>query len=249
MADRILRERLKALYAARSPGQSRPARPLLRPTGKSAMAGKATLGVILAGGRSTRMGTDKALLPIDGIPLIARVAARFAPQVEKLLINANDGTARFAALGLQMQELEVIGDHGAGAPGFELRGPLAGIAAALEFASRNNFRRVATVPVDAPLLPLDLVARLAVGADDEVAVAAGTDGMEPLFALWPADFAPVLAAALAAGEQAVHRLIQRLPHRLVPFASVEGEPSPFANLNTPEDAAAFERLSGRPQSA
>jgi len=205
------------------------------------MAGEATLGVILAGGRSTRMGTDKSLLRIEGMPLIAHVATRFAPQVERLVINANGGAARFAALGFQMQGLELIGDDGADAPGFEPQGPLAGIAAALEFANRNNFRRVATVPVDAPLLPLDLVARLAAGTEDEAAVAAGTDGMEPLFALWPAQFAPIVAAALADGERAVHRLIQRLPHRVVSFASDGGEPSPFVNLNTPADAAIFER--------
>jgi molybdopterin-guanine dinucleotide biosynthesis protein A len=199
------------------------------------MAVPTTLGVILAGGRSTRMGTDKSLLLIEGMPLIARVAARFAPQVERLVISANGGAARFATLDLQL-----IGDKGADAPGFEPKGPLAGIAAALEFAKHNHFRRVATVPVDAPLLPLDLVARLAAGAEDEITVAAGTDGMEPLFALWPVQFASVAAAALADGERAVHRLIQRLPHRIVLFAAEGGEPSPFVNLNTPADAAMFE---------
>ena len=204
------------------------------------MAGKATLGVILAGGRSTRMGTDKALMPLDGTPLVARVACRFTPQVARLVINANGEAARFAALGLA-----VIGDCGADEPGFERQGPLAGIAAALAFAQRAGFFRVATVPVDAPLLPLDLVVRLAAGAEDEVAVAAGARGMEPLFALWPVKLAPVVGAALARGEPAVRRLVQRLPHRLVSFASDESEPSPFLNLNTPADAATFERSTRR----
>jgi molybdopterin-guanine dinucleotide biosynthesis protein A len=199
------------------------------------MAGTAILGVILAGGRSMRMGTDKALMPIEGMPLVARVAHRLAPQVARLVVNANGEAARFA-------------DCGAGEPGFEHAGPLAGIAAALAFAQHAGFLHVATVPVDAPLLPLDLVARLAAGAANEVAVAAGPNGMEPLFALWPATFAPGVAAAIAGGERAVRRLVQRLPHRLVSFTFEAGEPSPFLNLNTPADAATFARSTIGPPS-
>lgn len=199
------------------------------------------LGVILAGGRSIRMGADKALLPIEGTPLIAHVVSRLAPQVVKIVINANGETARFAAL-----SLTIIGDSGVGEKGFEQQGPLAGIAATLAFARDAGFSHVATVPVDAPLLPLDLVARLGAEArETEVAVAAGVSGMEPLFALWPAKLAPVVAAELAGGERAVGRLLQRLPHRLVTFVSAEGEPSPFINLNTPDDAAYFERSTRR----
>lgn len=200
------------------------------------MAGRAILGVILAGGRSTRMGAEKAFMPVEGAPLIARVAGRFAPQVARLVINANGAAARFAALGL-----EVIDDCGSSQPGFEGQGPLAGIAAVLAYARGAGFSRVATVPVDAPFLPLDLVARLAAGEQDEVAVAAASGGMEPLFAIWPLEFEPVVAAALADGERAVHRLVRRLPHRLFDFAGDENAPSLFLNLNTPEDAAAFER--------
>lgn len=200
------------------------------------MVGKAILGVILAGGRSTRMGTEKALMTVEGTPLVARVTFRFKPQVADLVLNANGEAVRFAELGLA-----VINDEGGAEPRFEQQGPLAGIAAALAFAHRAGFACLVTVPVDAPLLPLDLVARLTAAAADELAVAAGPRGMEPLFALWPARLAPVAGAALAAGDGSVRRFIERLPHRLVSFAAADGEPDPFLNLNTPADAANFER--------
>ena len=58
-----------------------------------------TAGVVLAGGRSARMGFDKALAPLAGRPLVAHVAARFAPQVDALFLNANGDAARFGSLG------------------------------------------------------------------------------------------------------------------------------------------------------
>jgi molybdopterin-guanine dinucleotide biosynthesis protein A len=199
------------------------------------------LGVILAGGLSRRMGTEKALLPIGGMPLLAHVANRFRPQVEVLVVNANGDPARFAALGFA-----VLGDEGAEKPDTAGAGPLAGIAAALAFARGERFRHLATVPVDAPLLPLDLVARLADGNNKaQVAVAGQAGSMEPLFALWPAEFAPDVAAILAAGERAVHRVIERLPHRIVDFSIESGAPSPFLNLNTPADVAYFDRNTSR----
>ncbi len=204
----------------------------------------ATLGVILAGGRSTRMGRDKAFLPIAGIPLVAHVARRFAPQVAQLVVNANGDHARFAGLGLR-----IIGDDEVEESGFSGEGPLAGIAAALTFARREGFSHAATVPVDAPLVPVDLVARLAVGNSGEIAVAGWNSEMEPLFALWPVAFEPDVHAELAAGRRAVHRLIACLPHRIVAFSTEVDGLSPFLNLNTPAELAHFACGTGRSPSS
>jgi molybdenum cofactor guanylyltransferase len=111
----------------------------------------AIAGVVLAGGRSSRMGVEKALVDFAGRPMLAHVLARFAPQVMALAINANGDPARFAAFGAP-----VIADLAPDQPG-----PLAGIAAALAWAQAHGCSRVATVPCDAPFLPRDLVARLA----------------------------------------------------------------------------------------
>jgi molybdopterin-guanine dinucleotide biosynthesis protein A len=188
-------------------------------------------GVILAGGLSTRMGRDKALVLLAGRPLLAHVIARFAPQVSALALNANGDPARFAAFGLP-----VLPDLGRDAVG-----PLAGIECALVHAGRLGADRVAVIPADAPALPLDLVARLAATMTDGdlAAVATGPRGCEPLFALWRTSALRALRDTLASGQRAVRALLGRIPHATAAFDTAAGE-DPFANLNTREDLARME---------
>ena len=190
-------------------------------------------GVVLAGGRSSRFGVDKALAPLAGQPLIARVAARLAPQVDALLVNANGDPARFAFL-----NCAVVADAAPNAGG----GPLAGVAAALRHAQTQGFGWLATAPCDAPFLPLDLVARLAAAATENgapIAVAATATGLEPMFALWATILAAEVETAVAAGDGGPRQLIARFGGVQALFADAEA----FANLNTPDDfAAAAARL-------
>src|SRR5437588_766908 len=103
-------------------------------------------GVILAGGQGRRMGTiDKGLVSIDGRPMVAHVLGRLRPQVDEILINANQHRVEYEAFGYPVLA-DAIG-------GFA--GPLAGLHVALTHAS---FARVATVPCDSPFLPEDLIA-------------------------------------------------------------------------------------------
>ena len=152
-------------------------------------------GVILAGGRSSRMGmTDKALLPLAGKPLLAHVIARLAPQVADIVVSANGDLSRFAPFGLP-----VVADSVAGYPG-----PLAGVLAGLEWAAVNRpaIGSIVTVPTDTPFFPLDLVARfLAVKRPHPtLLVARSESGVHPVVGLWPVEIAPDLARALAAGH-------------------------------------------------
>jgi molybdopterin-guanine dinucleotide biosynthesis protein A len=192
--------------------------------------------VVLAGGRSTRMGAEKALLPLAGRPLIAHVVERLRPQVAELFISANGDPARFRDF-----VCAVVADEA----GADDAGPLRGVAAAIAFARRRGFSLLATAPCDAPFLPRDIVARLAaamLAADAPVAVAEGAGGLEPMFALWRQSAAGEIAAELARGEASPRAAMARLGAARVLFAASEGG-DPFANLNAPADfAAAAARL-------
>ena len=205
----------------------------------SRMLGTEIVGVVLAGGRSTRMGgREKALLDLAGQPMLAHVLKRFAPQVGRLAINANGDPARFAAFGLP-----VIPDEVPGHPG-----PLAGILAALRWAASEDVgaRRVATVSSDAPFIPADLVARLSDAAKaDGIAVARSEGQVHPLAALWPLGIADELERALATGERRVQRWVEMQGMTAVDFALIRiGDRSidPFLNVNAPADLAEAETL-------
>jgi molybdopterin-guanine dinucleotide biosynthesis protein A len=105
-------------------------------------------GVVLAGGQGRRMGTvDKGLVALHGRSMVRHVLDRFAPQVDDILINANQNLDRYAALGFRVVPDSIEG----------FAGPLAGLHVGLTHATQAL---VATVPCDSPFLPADLVARL-----------------------------------------------------------------------------------------
>lgn len=194
-------------------------------------------GVIVAGGRATRMGGgDKCLRPVAGRPLLAHVIDRLAPQVAGLALNANGDPARFAGLGLP-----VLPDGVAGFPG-----PLAGVLAGLDWAAAQGAPAVVTAAGDTPFLPPDLVARLRAAAGPSgLAVAASPDEggrlrRHPLFGLWPVALRADLRAALAAGQRRAGLWAERQGAGLAVFESRPFDP--FFNVNTPGDLAAAEAL-------
>jgi molybdenum cofactor guanylyltransferase len=198
-------------------------------------------GVVLAGGRSQRMGgREKALLDLAGQPMLAHVLKRFAPQVGPLAINANSDPARFAAFGLP-----VIADQMPDHPG-----PLAGILAGLRWAAglSSPMPLVATVSSDAPFIPMDLVARLADASAEVnggVVVAHSGGKLHPVVGLWPLGIADDLERALATGERRVHRWVEMQGARVIDFTPLEvggHTVDPFFNVNTPAELAEAETL-------
>lgn len=193
------------------------------------------VGVLLAGGRSSRMGGgDKSLQVLGGQTMMARTIARAAPQVEALALNANGDPVRFVSSGLP-----VIADSIQ-----DFAGPLAGILAGLEWAAtqRPRPRWLASFATDAPFFPRDLVARLvkaaeAEGADLACAVSGGR--AHPVFGLWPLRLEDDLRRALGEGMRKVDLWTAR--YRVASVTFDDRPVDPFFNINRPEDLAEAER--------
>jgi len=193
-------------------------------------AERATVGLILAGGRSRRMGGgDKFLLPLGNENLLQRTRRRLAPQVERIVVSVNGNAASVAGAGL-----DVVEDP----PGVAGRGPLGGILAGLFWAAREAgpASDVLSVPADTPFLPPDLASRLrsarrAAGA--EIAVAASSGRVHFAVALWPAGLAADLVDWLG-GQQssAIHAFLAGRPVVTVDFA---GPYDSLLNINAPRD--------------
>jgi len=185
-------------------------------------------GVILAGGRGSRMGgVDKGLVSLRGEPMITHVVARLKPQVGALLINANRNLDAYARLGLP-----VVPDRFGG-----FLGPLAGIASGLLTATTPY---VATVPCDSPLLPFDLVARLAVAlASEQAEIAVAHDGVRahPVFLLVRRELGADLLDFLGTGGRKIDQWFTR--HRLA-VADFRDSAQAFINVNHVEERTALE---------
>ncbi len=200
------------------------------------MSGR-TLGLILAGGLARRMGGgDKPLRTIGGATILDRVLERMRPQCDGMVLNANGDPARFVATGLPLVADSV--------PGFA--GPLAGILAGLDWAAAHapDIGIVASVPGDCPFLPRDLVARLHGIRDAEgkpLACARSGAWRHPVVGLWPVALRDDLRHALVVED--LRKIEVWTARHGIAIADWPAEPvDPFFNVNTPDDAAAAERL-------
>ncbi|MDO5704443.1 MAG: molybdenum cofactor guanylyltransferase MobA [Paracoccus sp. (in: a-proteobacteria)] len=194
--------------------------------------------MILAGGRSSRMGGgDKGLRLLGGRPMLAHVAARLRGQCGALALNANGDPARFAGLGLP-----VLPD-----PVDDQPGPLAGVLAAMDWAAGLGAGRVLTAAGDTPFLPGDLAARLiAAGAPALAASRAGSEvRVHPVCALWPVDLRAALRDAIAAGQRRVQGWAMDHGAQVVIWDVPPGGFDSFFNVNRVEDLSVAEgRITG-----
>jgi molybdopterin-guanine dinucleotide biosynthesis protein A len=190
--------------------------------------------VILAGGASRRFGSDKSAAVLAGKPLLERVVERARPQVEILLLNAND-----PEVGRSIIDLERLADS---APG---EGPLAGILTVLGRAGRRDFDYVASFACDTPFFPLDTVARLAhalQASSADFAIARCGLSAHRIFALWPVACRDQLDAAFAQGARSMRAVEDWLVPAWAEFAANGGpDGDPFFNINTRADLETAER--------
>ena len=186
-------------------------------------------GAILAGGRSSRMGQNKALMEVNGTPLIQLVyeqMARLFPEV--LLVTNSPDDYPF----LPCRTVPDI---------YPDAGSLAGVHAALA-ASRSE--RVFIVACDMPWLSADMVRHLCAVQSDgyDIVVPESPDGLEPLHAVYSKGCLPLITDWLEGDKRCIYDLYPCLPTRTVPWheiAGIAGAEASFRNINTPED---FQKL-------
>jgi molybdenum cofactor guanylyltransferase len=192
-------------------------------------------GLILAGGRGSRMGhVDKGLQLFRGAPMVLHAIMRLQPQVAALMINANQNIGPYEGFGFPVWP-DQLG-------GFE--GPLAGLQTGLSHCDTDY---LVTAPCDSPFLPQDLVERLgealvAHNADLAVAVTGGKDGSDgeiqphPVFCLMKTGVLNSLTIFLQEGGRKIDRWYRSLPFVEVHFP----DESAFRNINTLEELRRFE---------
>lgn len=197
-------------------------------------------GLILAGGRGSRMGgIDKGLQNFNGIPLALQTLMRLGPQVESVMVNANRNLAAYESFGAA-----VWPDASA-----DFAGPLSGFLVGLE---RAETPYVLTVPCDTPRLPLDLAERLAAAlvrenADIAMAAAPETDDQgqtqirtQPVFCLMKIELSESLVKFTQAGGRKIDAWTAQHHTVLVPFDAPTDDPLAFANVNTLTELQALE---------
>ncbi len=178
-------------------------------------------GIVLAGGQGRRMGgVDKGLQVLEGKAMIEHVIARFAPQVDEVVINANQNLETYGKFGHKVAP-DVTG-------GFA--GPLAGLQAGLQAATHPI---VVTAPCDSPFLALDLVKRLRAGLENhDLAVAKTGTQPHPVFAMVRRELLGHLTTYLAGGGRKIDAWYASLKVNEVDFSD---EADAFSNINTTEE--------------
>ena len=190
-------------------------------------------GFILAGGASSRMGRDKALLEFGGVPLILHTARLLEPLVDKVVVVGNPG--RYAALGLR-----AIADDTQSRGGLEKtgRGPLAGIAAALAAThSRWNLILACDLPYLSPEW-IDWLVLRALESPAEAVVPRTKRGIEPLAAVYRSECVATIVAALDRGVRKVSDAIGELRVDFVyprEWRHIDPSKLILRNMNAPRD--------------
>ena len=189
-------------------------------------------GLVLAGGRGSRMGgVDKGLQNHGSMPLALHALLRLQPQVGHVLINANRNLSAYESMGAPVWP-DPIGDY---------PGPLAGWLAGLEHCETPY---LLTVPCDTPNFPLDLSTRLAqalAAADADIAMAAtrehGQLQVQPVFCLLKTTLIESLVAYLNDGQRKIDQWTAHHACTTVVFEDAAA----FFNANTPEELRSLAR--------
>lgn len=181
------------------------------------------LGAILAGGKSMRMGTEKALLPLKGRPMIQHVADMLSALFTKVIV-VGAATDRYSFL-----NLEILPDV------YKRCGPLGGIHAAL---NRAKPMPVFVLSCDTPFIPPELVEHmLSITSAAPTKIASFEDFLQPLCGIYDSTSIGAIEDDLQAGRHSVFKTILNIDHTVIPITPDLPfyDPDIFRNVNRPED--------------
>lgn len=191
--------------------------------------------VILAGGEGSRIGGEKPLRLLRGRTLLEWAFANARVQCDRVAVSVRDGNELAGATLLPL----LVDDR-------QKEGPLAGLSAALEWASREGADWVLTLPCDTPFAPHDLAARLfdaASHAQTSCAIARSGGVAHPACAIWRTNLNAQLVDYLAAGRLSVIGFAERARCGIAEWKSTPFDP--FFNVNTPADLDEAERIAAQ----
>ncbi len=193
---------------------------------------------MFGGGRSSRMGTDKVLVELEGRTFLERVVAAILPVAPSVTLIGRESA---------IEGLPAVPDLRGGL------GPLAGIETALSICGSE---RALVVACDLPFVTTDFLALLLARSEARPAAAIvplDSDGrVSPLCAIYPGSALPLVTELLDAGERTPRALLVRIEADLVPFADysqLDGAADLLRNVNTPADLSLAERIAGGWQSS
>jgi molybdopterin-guanine dinucleotide biosynthesis protein A len=206
------------------------------------MPGKSLPALILAGGKSSRMGQEKSLLWLGDNTILGHIVRRLTPQVSALYLNAPHEYPGATELHHLPDTLD---GH---------LGPLAGILSGLKHIEKAHplQTHLLTVPSDSPFLPTDLARKLMARMKEGTIVVATSAGRDhPVFGLWPVALADDLQKWLQNPmNRRIHDFLRRHPYVAVDFPLLDtthGPLDPFLNINTPDDFELAQAFAGELQ--
>ncbi|RPA12615.1 molybdenum cofactor guanylyltransferase [Gordonia sp. OPL2] len=191
-------------------------------------AGQQVAGIVLAGGRSRRMGQDKAALDWEGEPMLARVVRVVGERCQPVFVVAPEESAAYRSLfGSGGPEARWVTDE---APG---TGPLGGLAVGLSRAAEAGARWAFVCATDMPLITPDLIDELLRGVTESTQAVIATDAHRdhPMAGVYRTDAAAVIADLTASGERRMLAALDALTTHRVAVSDIDW----LTNVNAPED--------------